>query len=181
MIVVLTEEPSMRVFLHSLISRHWPDLLEGVHWQIIAHHGKADLERKISKKMISWNYGEPHFIILRDNDGGDCSILKERLSVLARSSGKPHNIRIVCQELESWFIGDLAAVKAAYPKIRSREAAAKFRNPDKLGNASEELSNLTGDPTKVERSHLISAHLDPERNRSQSFQVLFRTLRHQLG
>jgi hypothetical protein len=181
MIVLLTEEPSMRILLRSLITRSWPASNEGVDWQIIAHQGKADLERKIAPKMSSWNFRDPHFIILRDNDGGDCLKLKARLSALAAKSGKPHQVRIVCQELESWLIGDLSAVKAAYPKAPVRDAAAKFRDPDKLGNVSDELSILTGELAKVERAALVSAHLEPSRNRSRSFQVLFKTLQQHLG
>lgn len=181
MIVILTEEPSMRIVLRSLIIGGWPARHEGVDWQIISHSGKADLERKMVRKMNTWNFGDPHFIILRDNDGGDCRLLKDRLSALAASSGKPHHVRIVCQELESWLIGDLSAVKAAYPKARIKDAVAKFRDPDRLGNASEELSSITGDRTKVERAALVAPHLEPARNRSRSFQVMVKTLQQHLG
>jgi hypothetical protein len=181
MIVILTEEPSMRIVLRTLMARTWPARHEGVDWQIISHQGKADLERKMERKMSTWNYGDPHFIILRDNDGSCCQQLKKRLIAKAASTGKPHHVRIVCQELESWLIGDLTAVKAAYPRARVRDAVAKYRNPDSLGNASEELSILTGDPAKVERAALIAPHLVLQRNRSRSFQVLIETLEKHLG
>jgi hypothetical protein len=178
MIVILCEERSMRDTLAIVFARYYPTLAEGVHWQIIFFQGKADLEQNLSRKMRSWSYGSPHFIILRDNDGSDCAVLKERLRRHAEISGKPFHIRMVCQELESWFLGDLMAVEAAFPTSRASQQlkTAKFRNPDQLTNASDELARLTKVYGKTSKANAISPHLELERNTSPSFRLLFQTL-----
>jgi hypothetical protein len=90
--------------LKAIIREDLKDAIEGIDWLIISFQGKADLEKQFPHRIKSWNYNSPHFIILRDNDGGDCLVLKEKLSARARETGKPFSIRIVCQGLESWFI-----------------------------------------------------------------------------
>lgn len=139
MLVFLTEEQSMTPVLRKLLAELWPAALEGLHWHIIHHQGKADLESNLVEKMRSWNYNSPHFIILRDNDGGDCQALKKRLLDLATSTRKPHHIRIVCQELEAWFLGDLQAVEAAFPTsdATSYQNRNPYRSPDRATNPSQ--------------------------------------------
>lgn len=179
MLVFLTEEQSMTPVLRRLLGELWPAAYEGLHWQIIHHQGKADLESNLVDKMRSWNYNSPHFVILRDNDGGDCEALKSRLLALANKTEKPHHIRIVCQELEAWFLGDLAAVQAAYPDSQATERRnrTRYRQPDALTNASQLIEGLTGTLAKVGRAEKIAPHLAIDSNRSPSFQLLTRTLR----
>jgi Domain of unknown function (DUF4276) len=181
MIVIFTEEASMNAALDGLIARHFPDRIKGLDWFVIDFNGKSDLERKFPKRMKIWNYGDPLFVILRDNDGGDCRALKKRLHDLAIPMAKPFKVRVVCQELESWFLGDCQAVNTAFPGCRFSNGTAKYRDPDKMTNASQELAELTGAFSKVGRASLIAAHLDPARNVSRSFQVLFETLKQHLG
>lgn len=177
MIVILCEERSMRDTLAILLARSYPSLWEGIHWQIIFFQGKADLEKNFTRKMRSWSHLTPHFIILRDNDGADCGALKERLKERATTTGKPFHIRLVCQELESWFLGDLRAVEAAYPASRASNflGTAKYRNPDRLTTASTELARLTNVLGKTSKAKAISPHLDLDRNTSHSFRLLFHT------
>lgn len=47
---------------------------------IIHHQGKSDLERSYPRKMKEWREKDVRFIILRDNDGSDCLVLKKGLS-----------------------------------------------------------------------------------------------------
>ncbi len=72
---------------------------------------------------------------------------------------------------------DLDAVEAAFPSTRATSLAqtTKYRNPDTINNASEELARLTSVPGKTSKAAAIAPHLDPPRNRSNSFQVLLRT------
>lgn len=88
---------------------------------------------------------------------------------------------IVCQELESWLLGDSPAVCGAYPDCRFNNDEAKFRDPDRLNNASQILHELTRERSKPRRASSIAPHLDPDRNRSHSFQVFYRTLQQHLG
>jgi len=181
MIVIFTEEASMNATLEELLARHFPDRLKGRDWFVIDFNGKSDLEKKFPRRMKSWNYGDPLFVILRDNDGGDCGVVKKRLHDLAAPMVKTFKIRVVCQELESWFLGDSHAVNTVYPACVFSNKTAKYRDPDRMTNASQELAKLTGDFSKVQRASLIAAQLDPARNVSHSFQVFFQTLQQHLG
>ena len=177
MIVVLTEEESMRECLEVLISRLWPDSILGKDWIVLSFQGKNDLEKSIPKKMRSWNYGNPHFIILRDNDGGDCFAIKRRLRDIAQRGNRPFHVRIVCRELESWLLGDFNAIKRAYPRIAAVSNRPKFRNPDALTNPSQQLDSLVNERAKINRAKNISQHFDLTANRSKSFNVFIATLR----
>jgi hypothetical protein len=88
--------------------------------------------------------------------------------------------RIVVEELESWFLGDTAALCAAYPRVpRTFAAQAKYRHPDKVpGGAWEALMRLlnkaghyqgTSRLPKIEVARRVSAHMALEANRSHSF------------
>lgn len=169
----------MTPLLQKLFLELWPASTKGVDWIIIHHQGKADLQSNLVKKMTSWTYGSPHFIILRDNDGADCRKLKQQLLLLVRNTQKPHHVRLVCQNLESWFLGDLFAVEQAFPESNatSFQSQQQFRNPDQASHAPELIEKLTGLPGKVSRAQQITRHLDLSRNCSPSFQVLVRTLR----
>ncbi len=171
----------MRAVLEELIATHFPEKVVDVDWKVVVYSGKSDLEKRFPITMRGWNWGDPFFVILRDRDGAECKVLKQRLEELASPTGKRFKVRIVCDELESWLIGDSKAVTAAYPRCRFSNEQAKYRNPDRLGNASEELLKLTGDRTKEARAKVIAPHLDPGRNCSRSFQVLFETLTQVLG
>lgn len=181
MIVIFTEEASMNAALEGLMVTQFPHLIQGLNWFLIDFNGKSDLEKRFPERMRKWNYGEPLFLILRDNDGSDCEKLKNRLVKLASPIDKPFKVRVVCQELESWFLGDNQAVTEAYPSARFSNGVAKYREPDRMTNASQVLGELTGDFSKVGRASAIAPHLDPTRNLSLSFQVLFETLQHHFG
>lgn len=178
-IVFMTEERSMAETLRCVLPRAFPGFVEREHWLTIAHSGKASLESSFPKKMQAWHEPGVRFVILRDNDGADCVQLKDRLRESLRPSPPDHRIRIVCQELESWFLGDLGAVASAYPHAarHSSFSTCARRDPDSLTNASDLVSQLTGTRAKLLRAQRISAHLDPNRNRSHSFRALIAGVR----
>ena len=162
---------------HLMLQLH-PQRQEGLDWHTISFSGKADLEKNCGQKIKSWNYNNPTFIIMRDNDGADCIALKARLECKVQHLGKPYKIRLVCQELESWFLGDLTAVQAAYPASNAlqNQSKATYRDPDSLTNASELLSQITGTKAKVGRAQSIAKHLSLAQNTSTSFNVFLQTL-----
>ena len=176
MIVLLTEEQSMGECLKVVLPQLWPDSREGLDWQVLSFRGKSDLKKSIPQKMREWNYGNPHFIILQDNDNGNCVAIKQKLYNIAYPYGKAFHVRIVCQELESWLLGDLEAIRRAYPQVKI-QAKAQFRNPDQLGNASQELGRLINIQAKVQRAKSISQHFDLAQNKSESFNVFIKTLK----
>ena len=172
-IVFMTEEPSMDATLRNLLPKLFPDFREFEHWLIIHHQGKSDLERSYPIKMREWREPGVRFIILRDNDGADCLVLKQKLVSKVPNHAPEYLVRIVCQELESWFLGDLVAVAAAYPAAaRHRQFNRLSRSdPDSLTNASDLIERLTGTQTKIGRAGEIAKRMQPASNRSNSFQV----------
>ena len=179
-IVFLLEEPSMVELLRGVLPKVFPDWVENQHRIAVPHSGKSDLEASVPRKLRAWNVPGDRFVIMRDNDGGDCRAHKQRLLGLA--AVRPADqvlVRIVCQELEGWFLGDLEAVAQAYP-VADRQLKArprKYHDPDRMTNASDELRLLTEVPGKVGRAKTISAHLSIEANLSRSFQVFIAGLK----
>jgi len=172
-IVFMTEEESMERALRELLPKVTTDFREGEHWLILSHEGKRDLEKSYPRKMRAWREPGVRFIILRDNDGADCRVLKERLISRIAPGAPGYLVRIVCQELESWFLGDLEALSNAYPgatrERRWRRLTSK--DPDTLGDASELVGKLTRTKAKCARATEIASRMDPGRNRSGSFRV----------
>lgn len=109
-LVFLLEERSMKELLEVLLPRIIP---ETITFKCIHHEGKQDLEKSIPRKLKAWKTAGK--FIIRDQDSGDCKEIKQQLKNLSNNSGRSDTlIRIVCHELESWFLGDLAAVEKAF-------------------------------------------------------------------
>ncbi len=175
-LVFLLEEPSMKAFLDILL----PNILsEDTVFRTIPHNGKTDLKKSIPKKLKAWN-GDVKFVILHDKDSNDCISLKNELIDLCREGGRPDTlVRIVCTELESWYLGDLEAVGNAYGKINIKKLQdnKKFRQPDSLGNPKEELKKLVKEYQQISGARIIADHMHPEENNSYSFRVFIEGLR----
>lgn len=96
-------------------------------------------------------------------------------AIYAPRQGSPTPWSASLHELESGYLGDLQAVEESLgPKgIAKDSALAKYRDPDRLGNAAQELKALTRNAyQKVSGSRRIAPLLDLEgRNRSTSFRV----------
>ncbi|MCP4214809.1 MAG: DUF4276 family protein [bacterium] len=140
------------------------------------HQGKSDLQKSIPRKMKAFSgYHEPVIlVILHDQDSNDCIELKKKLTELCKSSGScSFLIRIVCRELESWYLGDMQAIESVYPSFKAKKYInkAKFRNPDRC-NAADELTKILPKfsiKNKVKASKSIPQHFDIAGNRSVSF------------
>ena len=159
--------------LRGVLPKVFPDWVENQHWIAVPHSGKSDLEASVPRKLRAWNVPKDRFVIMRDNDGGDCRAHKARLLTLAASKADQVLVRIVCQELEGWFLGDLEAVAQAYP-LAARNLKAthrKYLDPDRMTNASDELRQLTEVHGKVGLAKAISTHMSIDANLSRSFQV----------
>ncbi|MDX2101660.1 MAG: DUF4276 family protein [Alphaproteobacteria bacterium] len=166
-LVFFLEEPSAKELLKGLL----PNIINpALSVQYVIFDGKQDLDKHLGRKLRAWLPPRPRFIVLRDQDGADCRILKRKLVEICTSSGQPDTlVRIACHELESWFLGDLAAVEIALnlKKLARQQTHQKFRTPDTLANAAEELSKITGGQyQKIAGSRDIGPHLQPDRNRS---------------
>ena len=191
----LVEEDSMESFLRGAL----PKLLgKSVTWAIHPFNGKRALLKKMPDRFRGYarmpeNY---RIVVLVDRDDEDCYKLKAKLEKHARQArltaptdagGKPARVfnRIVIEELEAWYFGDMDAVRAAYPRVRPGiENKAKFRKPDEInGGTWEKFERVLKDAgyykgglSKIEAARNIAAHLDPARNCSPSFQLFAKTL-----
>ena len=173
-IEILVEEKSMERFLNVFLPRILPPKwVLNQNYFIRSFEGKQDLQKSLPKKIKGFsNWHEPvGIIVLQDQDSNDCIKLKQKLSDIITSNGEiPHLIRIICKELESWYIGDLAALNIAYPNFRHDKYInlAKFRNPDVV-NASDELKKILPSFQKVTTASKVAQYIGIESNRSESF------------
>ena len=181
-LVFFLEEPSAQEMLQGFLPRLLP---AAVTVRYVPFEGKSDLERQLVRKLRGWRTPETRFVVLRDKDSADCKDIKARLVALCQQAGKPETlVRIACHRIESWYLGDLAAVEAGLevPGLAERQAKAKYRAPDRLGNAAQELLRLTGGRyQKVGGSRAIGPHLRTDGNRSESFNAFVSGLLRVLG
>jgi hypothetical protein len=176
-IVFLLEERSMLEMLQVLV----PSLIpSGVQCRFIPHEGISDLEKSIPRKLRAWVDADARFVVVRDKHSADCKKVKQNLLRLCKEGHRPDTlVRIVCHELESWFLGDLAAVEKAYclRGIAKRQEQAKYRTPDRLTNAEQELRRLTPRYQKIDGSRRIAPFMSIRDNKSHSFGVLIDGIR----
>jgi hypothetical protein len=173
-LIFLLEEPSMRELLNNWLPRMFPGWVEGEHFQCIPHEGKSDLDRSIPRKLKAWRIPGDQFIIVRDNDNADCIALKARLKKLCEKAGHSSTlIRLICQELESWYLGDLTALAAAFEQPRANTPAhrKRFADPDRWQKPSVEVKRIAPTFQKNSGARVMAQHLNPERNRSHSLQI----------
>lgn len=178
-LVFMLEEESMKVLLDILLTKILP---KDIKFLCIPHQGKQDLEKSIPRKLRAWQSPDTTFVIVRDKDGADCIELKKRLVNLCAEAGRSDSlVRIACHELESWFLGDLDAVECAFAlkNIANQQKNRKYKDPDKLSNASQELEKLVKGYRKVSGAKKIAAYMSINQNRSHSFNCFVKGI-HQL-
>jgi Domain of unknown function (DUF4276) len=164
----------MKALLDGLLPRIFPGLIEMQHFQCVPHEGKTDLDHSIPRKLRAWREPGVRFVVVRDNDNQDCIDLKARLAKLCSDSGRPDTlIRLVCQELESWYIGDLKALQEAFPdhKIYIPVNRKKYNNPDDWQKPSEEVRRLARSFQKLTGARIMATELRRTENCSRSFQT----------
>jgi len=182
-LVCFLEEPSAAEMLTGVLNRMFGDSICPI---MIPFEGKQDLERQLERKLKNWQKPNSLFLIMRDQDAGDCVTIKAGLLEKVRQTGNENKtlVRIACRELESFYFGDLQAVEKGLEidDLQKYAHKAKYRNPDSLGNPSEELMKLTnGVYQKVAGSRGIAPHLDLDRNTSHSFNVLIAGIKRLVG
>lgn len=173
-LVVFTEEPSMKVTIEQILRKM------GVQARVISFDGVGNLERNLTPQLRAVARDpDAKVLILRDNDNGDCLAHKSRLTEMARQAGMMHRarIRIVCQMLEGWFIGDIEALTRS--KFMKKPIPKRLRNcdPDAQPNPKAELRKLRDGYTEIKGAKAISPHMSLDANRSRSFIHTIRALR----
>lgn len=178
-LVFFVEDRSTKTMLEGLLPRLLPS---SVSFTAIAFEGKSDMEKQMPIKLRGWRNPNTRFVAVRDQDSGDCIVIKNRLRQICNAAGKPETlVRIACHELESWYLGDLTAVALAFqqPTLGTKQASEKFRNPDRLNNAKDELIRLTQSKyQEIAGSRAIAPHLRLDgANQSHSFGVFLNGVR----
>lgn len=193
-LVLLVEEPSMEAFLSGLLPRLLPQERT---FEIHAFQGKDDLLRKLDARLrgyASWLPLDWRIVVVVDRDNDDCHALKSRLDRTARACGLRTDRaqagwqlvnRIAIEELEAWYFGDWAAVRAAYPRVSASVPSQQgYRDSDGIAGGTWEAFERTlqrysyfkaGLP-KIEVARAIARHISPNANRSQSFNALLRAV-----
>jgi hypothetical protein len=185
----LVEEPSAEAALRNLV----PKIVPGIDVQFRVFQGKQDLLSKlpgILKGYRRWIPADWRIVVLVDEDRQDCRELKAKLEEAAKDAGLATRTiagggsnfqvlnRISIEELEAWFFGDVLALHRAYPKIPlSLGTRSKYHDPDAIQGGTWEMLEkelqrngyFRGGLEKIRVANAISAHMDPDQNRSRSF------------
>lgn len=165
--------------------------------------GKHNLLKQLPRRLKSLRLKIPRdwrIVVLIDEDRENCHVLKSKLEQIAHDAGfvtKSSAVqnqdfqivnRLAIEELEAWFFGDPKAVRQAFPRVsKTIEHQAKYRNPDAIGGGTyEALERLLKryyrrGLTKTAVAQKIASHMEPNRNRSRSFQVFIEGLKACVG
>ena len=175
------EEPSARRALEGLLPRF---LCHDDTFHVNTFRSKGDLLQKMPDRLrgySTWLPSDWRIVILVDQDSDDCKRLKRRIMQAANNAKISDRVlvRIVVEELEAWWFGDIPALRTIYPRVPSGLAAkARYRDPDAItGGTWEALDRelrKAGYRQGLNKGYLSEAivpHLDINANRSRSFQV----------
>lgn len=181
---VFTEEPSAKNVFEILLPKLLP---KNTLFRIYPHQGKQDLEKALRTTVPSISkIPGSKILITRDQDAANCIEVKKRIkSIIGSNCHCDYYIRIVCKELESWFLGDLTAVKLAYPRFKpeQHQGKADFRNVDLITNANHHLLKIIPEYSnwetlpKLQVSENISPFLNLDKNTSTSFNNTIKAIR----
>lgn len=170
-LVFLLEEASARAVLEGVLPRILHE--DRVNVRYVVFEGKQDLEKQLVRKLRGYLAPNARFVVLRDKDAGDCRAVKAGLVAKCREANRPDTlVRVAVHHLESWYLADLAAVETGMKLtgLSSMQERAKFRDPDRLSNAEQELKKITRlEYQKISGSRAIGPHLRLDNDRSHSF------------
>lgn len=196
----LLEEPSAEAALTAILPKI---LVDDVTFDFHVFEGKRDLLKQLPLRLKGYRRWLPpdwRVFVLIDEDRQDCLKLKGQLENAAREAGfstksHPNSYgdfqivnRLVVEELEAWFFGDVEALREAYPNVsKTFHNRAKYREPDAItGGTWETLGRLLKGyypnflPKGVVAQN-VAPHMEPSRNRSRSFQVFVEGLKACVG
>ena len=149
---VYTEEPSAKKVFDVVLRQVLPS---DVTFKVIAHQGKQDLEKALKTTLPTLSrVPGAKILITMDQDNSDCKLLKSQLNDIVEENCQcDYLIRIICRELEAWFLGDLIAVKSAYPRFNPSLHLGKvtLRNVDKVASPDEYLLRIIPEYAKRDK------------------------------
>lgn len=176
---ILVEEQSMEALLKVLLPQILPNgWTVGTNVFIRPHQGKGDLQKSIPIKFKAFSRlpQKTGFIILQDQDANDCKNLKAELVALCQQNNMgnacPFKVRIVCHELEAWYLGDVKALSSVFPhkfKAKQFENKNMCKDPDSVINPKKQLKNIVGEYAQIATASRIANKMVVNNNRSESF------------
>lgn len=175
-VYVLVEEESARAVVEAVWEAMKLQFPEDI-LQVKVHQGKQDLQRAIPKVVPALSrVPGARILILHDQDSADCLALKKKLTSLIKVQVAPLKVRIVCRELESWFLGDMDALSKSFPRFKPElhRKARIYRNTDNVVNPIKELKRIVPelsnqDISKVWLSRTVAVNMGVETNSNVSF------------
>ncbi len=177
-LIIFVEEESMAITLHILLEKI--GTCKSM-FQIKAFEGIGSLKKSLKQKLNSWNTPNTQFLVLFDSDGKDCKVRKIEFQQIINETNKINQttIRVVCQELESWFLGDRDALEATGYIKQGSHSKTFHSSPDNRPKPSIFLSNLNKTKTigKIARAKEITPHMDLNKNHSASFNHTIKSLK----
>ena len=192
---LLVEDESTEAALEVLLHRLSGDA-DGFSFAIFSFDGKDRMLAELGYRLIPYQRGRwaDALVIVIDQDRDDCMALKQqileqalRAGLLSRDRTPPIAdviVRVAMSELESWFLGDPAAVRQAFPALSDADLHVRGE-VDALQDAWERLQQpllargyFQYRMPKVQTARRIAQHmtLTAGANRSHSFNVLLKTL-----
>ena len=137
------------------------------------------MEKNITRKLKCYQNMDARFLIVHDQDSGDCGRIKQTLLQKCADSGRSrYKVRIMCHELETVYLADLDAVEKglSISRVSSLQGKNPYRHPDALANPKQKLKQLAvqhkGAYQDIAGSRSISPYLDLGNTRSASFKNL---------
>jgi hypothetical protein len=83
--VFFLEEPSAKEMLQGVLHRILPD---EILIRYVVFQGKQDLEKNLKIKLRAWTLPNCSFVVMRDQDSGDCKEIKEKLANICEKAGR---------------------------------------------------------------------------------------------
>ena len=170
-------------FLQGLLT-HWGTPLD-IKIYYRSSDGYPDVLDLAESTVATWRKHHTRFLVLCDQDNADCKERKqriiERIAVARRGAV---DVRIVCRQLETWYLGDLAALVAARPKLAAFARSSAVRGQPDLIVAPAKLIEAQLAEGRLRKRALardVGLHARTHASRSHSFNVFVDKLREILG
>ena len=127
MLVFFLEEPSAEEMLKGVLPKILPS---HVIPRYIVFEGKQDLEKQLERRLKHWKTPNTRFLVMRDQNSGDCRVIKQNLLDKCRVAHKPDTIvRIACHELESfYFISTKKLLPMNYQRLKFKFTQCWYSN-----------------------------------------------------
>lgn len=185
----ISDVPTIKIILEKKF-----DLTEGKDFVIHWHCGRGNLPNdphaisdpkhlglldQLPSKLRVYAMRPPQTVVVLvvvDTDKTPCvELLRDLNTMLAALAEKPQVLfRLVIEEIESWFISDVNALRSAYPK-RLDKSVLKGLEPDAIVGAWEKLAKAlkfeessAGPGVKLGWAEKISPYLNLDQPRSPS-------------